>query len=123
MVCALSMPQIVAASERRSSAGAFFLASFSYCLKSAETFRWSSVRRSTASAVFIVRGAVFSPVFSPVGGCGAPRTDAFGTAGLRVPRAAGARELPLRVAAFFAGPARFFAAAVPARAALAFLRA
>src|SRR4051812_20147729 len=61
------------ASARRSSPPASFLASFSYFLNSAETSRWSSVRRSTASASRIVFGAVFSIVFSSFGGCGVPR--------------------------------------------------
>src|SRR4051794_28928186 len=67
------MLQMVPASSRRSSAPASFLASFSYFLNSAETSRWSSVRRSTASASRIVFGAVFSIVFSSFGGFGVPR--------------------------------------------------
>src|SRR5215203_4483195 len=67
------MSQIVRARVRRWSAGASFLASFSYCLNSPSTSRWSSVSRSTASASRIVFGAVFSAVFSALGGFGVAR--------------------------------------------------
>ena len=112
------MAQISPASVCRWPAGAFFFASFSYCLNSAETCRWSSVRRSIASAVFIVRGAVFSVVFSPLGGWGAQRTAVFAARGLRAAGAAVARALALGRPVFFAG-----AAGVASPAALAFLRA
>ena len=60
------MSQIVCARVRRWSAGASFLASFSYCLKSAPTSRWSSVSRSTASASRIVlRRGVLAPSSRP----------------------------------------------------------
>jgi hypothetical protein len=71
------MAQTVCASARRSSAEASLSASFSYFLNSADTSRWSSVSRSTASASFIVFGAVFSVVFSSFGGFGVGRVDAF----------------------------------------------
>src|ERR1700712_1447708 len=95
------MPQMVAASASRWSAAPSLSASFSYFLNSAETCRWSSVSRSTASASFIVRGAVFSAVFSCLGGFGAARIEV--AAGL-ARGAAFVRFIAGEAEAFFAAP-------------------
>ena len=72
-----------------------------------------------ASAAFIVRGAVFSVVFSALGGCGAARTAGFGPARFRATVAAARADAAAARAAFFAVAPDFFAAAT----AFAFLRA